>query len=408
MNELLNESEQLVYDICKGSFLCLWSYPNPLGKDGKELCDTLVVCEPDIIIFSVKDIGLTDSGDLSVNWERWRKRAIDASAKQIYGAERWLDGSFQVIRSDGSPGIKLPGREVRRVHRVAVALGGQGKVPISFGDFGKGFVHVFDKTSLSAIMGELDTIEDFVDYLSAKEALYLSGKITLFQGGEENLLALYLHNGRQFPEKFDLFVIDNNLWARFKDNEYYKARKETDSVSYAWDQLVETLSNDILHGNLEFGPELNDSEIAIRTMARENRFGRRLIGKSFVEFYELTREKRVRSRMALGSSDVTYVFLAMPHGEDREYRKAELFGRCLVARGLHQERSTVIGLATERYEEGKGYSFDLIHMHIPQWTVELQEQMDYAQKEFGYFANPRLTKVHEDEYPGTTEKKKDF
>jgi hypothetical protein len=408
MNELFNESEQIVYDICKGSFLCLWSYPNPLGKDGKELCDTLVVCEPDIIIFSVKDIGLKDSGNLSVDWQRWRKRAIDASAKQIYGAERWLDGSSQVIRSDGSPGIKLPSREVRRVHRVAIALGDQGKAPISFGDFGKGFVHVFDKTSLNAIMGELDTIEDFVAYLSAKEALYLSGKTTLFEGGEEDLLALYLHNGRQFPEKFDLFVIDDNLWAGFKDNEYYKARKEADSVSYAWDRLVETLSNDILHGNMEFGPELNESEIAVRTMARENRFGRRLLGKSFVEFYELAREKKVRSRMALGNSDVTYVFLAIPHGEDRKYRKAELLGRCLVARGLHQERSTVIGLATERYEDGKGYSFDLIHMHIPQWTDELQKRMDYAQKEFGYFANPRLTKLHEDEYPGTTEEKPDF
>lgn len=399
MNELFNESEQLVYDICKGSFLSLWSYPNPLGKDGKELCDTLVVCEPEIIIFSVKDIGLTDSGDLSVDWTRWRKRAIDASVKQIYGAERWLDGSSQVIRSDGSPGIKLPSREVRKIHRVAVAIGDQGKAPIRFGDFGKGFVHVFDKTSLNAIMGELDTIEDFVAYLSAKEALYLSGKTTLFQGGEEDLLALYLHNGRQFPEKFDLLVIDDNLWAGFKDNEYYKARKEADSVSYAWDRLVETLSNNILHGNLEFGPELNDSEIAVRTMARENRFGRRILGKSFMEFYDLSRQKKVRSRMALGYSGVIYVFLAMPHGEYREYRTAELSGRCLVARGLHKTLSTVVGLATERYEEGKGFSFDLVHMYMPHWNDEKQKQMDYLQKEFGYFAKPRLTKVHVDEYP---------
>jgi hypothetical protein len=408
MNELFNESEQLVYDICKGSFLCLWSYPNPLGKDGKELCDTLVVCDPDIIIFSVKDICLTDSGDFSTDWVRWRKKAIEASAKQIYGAERWLNGSSQVIRSNGSPGIKLPSREARRIHRVAVALGDQGKVPISFGNFGKGFVHVLNKTSLNAIMGELDTIEDFVGYLSAKEALYLSGKTTLFQGGEEDLLALYLHNGRQFPEKFDLLVIDNNLWAGLKDNEYYKARKEADSISYAWDRLVEILSNDILHGNVEFGSELNDSEIAVRTMARENRFSRRLLGKSFVEFYELARQKEVRSRMAPSASGVIYVFLAIPHGQDRKYREAELFFRCLVARGLHQERTTIVGLATERYEEGKGYSFDLIHMNIPQWTDELQRRMDYAQKEFGYFTNPRFKQVHEDEYPGTTEERQDF
>ncbi len=399
MNELFNESEQLVYDICKRSFLCLWSYPNPLGKDGKELCDTLVVCKPDIIIFSVKDIGLTDSGDVSIDWKRWRKRAIDASAKQIYGAERWLDGASHVIRSDGSAGIELPHREVRRVHRVAIALGDQGKASIRFGDFGKGFVHVFDKTSLETIMGELDTIEDFVAYLSAKEALYLSGRTTLFQGGEEDLLALYLYNGCQFPEKYDLHIIDDNLWDGFKDNDHYKARKAADSISYVWDRLVESLSSDILHGNLEFGPELNDSEIAVCTMARESRFGRRILGKSFMEFYDLSRQKEVRSRMALGYSGVIYVFLAMPHGEDRKYRIAELSGRCLVARGLHKERSTVVGLATERYEEGKGFSFDLVHMHMPQWTDDMQKQMDYLQKEFGYFAKPRLTKVHEDEYP---------
>ncbi len=35
----------------------------------------------------------------------------------------------------------------------------------------------------------------------------------------------------------------------------------------------------------------------------------------------------------------------MPHGEDRAYRKAELGGRCLVARGLNKNRNTVIGIA---------------------------------------------------------------
>jgi hypothetical protein len=404
MNQLFNESEQLVYDICKTSFLSLWSYANPLGKDSKELCDTLIVCDPDIIIFSVKDIRITDSGDISTDWKRWRKRAIDASAKQIYGAERWIEGASHVIRSDGNVGIKLPQQEVRRVHRVAIALGDQTKAPIKFGDFGKGFIHVFDKISLNTIMGELDTIEDFVEYLSVKERLYLSGKKTLFHGGEEDLLALYLHKGRQFPDEFDMLVIDDNLWEGFKESEDYKAKKEADNISYTWDRLTEVLSRDILHGNLEFGPELNNSEIAVRTMARENRFGRRLLGQSFMEFYELAHQGKVRSRMALGNSNVTYVFLAMPHGEDREYRKAELAGRCLVARGLNKARNTVIGVATERYEEGKGFSFDLVYLNIPQWTDELQKQIEYAQKEFGFFANPKYIKLHEDEYPQITKK----
>lgn len=405
MNQLFNESEQFVYDICKKSFLSLWSYTNPLGKNSNELCDTLIVCDPDVLIISVKDIRITDSGDISTDWNRWRKRAIDASAKQIYGAERWLEGATHVIRNDGNVGIKLPEKGVRRIHRIAVALGDQGKAPIKFGDFGKGFIHVFDKTSLNIIMGELDTIEDFIEYLTAKERLCVSGKKTLFRGGEEDLLALYLHKGRRFQDEFDMLIVDDNLWEKFKESGKYKAKKDADDVSYAWDRLTEVLSKDILHGNLEFGPELNESEIAVRTMVRENRFGRRLLGQSFVEFYELAWQKKVRSRMALGNSNTTYVFLAMRHGEDRKYRTAELGGRCLVARGLNKDRKTVVGLATERYEEGKGFSFDLVYLNIPMWTDELQNQMEYAQREFGYFAKPQYMKIHEDEYPQITKNK---
>lgn len=43
------------------------SYPNPHGKESKELCDVLVVCSPDIITVSVKDIRASESGNLSVD-----------------------------------------------------------------------------------------------------------------------------------------------------------------------------------------------------------------------------------------------------------------------------------------------------------------------------------------------------
>lgn len=399
MNQFFNESEKFVYDFCRGSFLSLWSYANPLGKGGNELCDILLVCDPDIIIVSVKEIGFKNSGDVLSDWERWRKKAIEASVKQIYGAERWIAVASTVIRSDGSLGIRFPDMQVRRVHRIAVALGGEEKMPIHFGDFGKGFVHVFDKKSLQIIMGELNTVQDFIEYLSAKEDLYQSRRATVLTGGEEDLLAFYLHKGRQFADEHDLMVIGDDLWEGFSKSAEYQAKVAADESSYSWDRLIELLSKDIVSGNLEFGPELNDSEATVRIMARENRFSRRMLGKDFLEFYELARQKKVRSRMALAMSGVTYVFLALPHGEDRKYRVAELGGRCLVARGLHQDRKTVIGLATERYEKGKGFSFDIVYLHKDKWTEEDQKQMTYAQKEFGFFANPRLQKIHEDEYP---------
>ena len=195
MNNPVNESEEFVYQVCHKSFLSLWSYANPKGKKSKELCDILVVCEPDIIVVSVKDIKLTDSGDIETDWQRWLKKAIEGSVDQIYGAERWIKSASNVIRSDGTQGLPFPPVEVRRIHRVAVALGGDDKVPIQFGDFGKGFVHVFDKTSFEIILQELDTITDFVQYLLDKENLYASGKQTVFEGSEEDLLGYYIHNG---------------------------------------------------------------------------------------------------------------------------------------------------------------------------------------------------------------------
>ncbi len=35
----LTESEKILADLCNGSFLQLWTYPNLFSKPGKELCD---------------------------------------------------------------------------------------------------------------------------------------------------------------------------------------------------------------------------------------------------------------------------------------------------------------------------------------------------------------------------------
>ncbi len=191
----MNRSEDFVYNICRHSFLSLWSYANPQGMSGKELCDVLIVCDPDVVVVSVKEIGLGDTGDISTDWDRWSRRAIDASAKQIYGAERWLKSAKRVVKSDGTDGLSLPDLQKRRVHRVAVALGSEGRAPIKYGDLGKGFVHVFDESSFYFVLHELNTISDFVEYLAAKEAYSASGKKIVFEGTEEDLLAMYLHEG---------------------------------------------------------------------------------------------------------------------------------------------------------------------------------------------------------------------
>ncbi|GLQ25202.1 hypothetical protein [Sulfitobacter pacificus] len=127
----LTRSEKFVSQLCERSFLELWTHPNPIGKKGKELCDCLIVCGPHIVIISVKEIEYKDTGDTS-GWERWHRAAIEKSASQIWGAERWLNTSDEVTRHDGRI-ITLPPKLERIYHRVSVSLGGKQQVPITWG-----------------------------------------------------------------------------------------------------------------------------------------------------------------------------------------------------------------------------------------------------------------------------------
>jgi hypothetical protein len=206
-------SEALVERLAKRSFLSLWSESNPLARRGKELCDLLVVCDPDILLISVKEIALERSGSVEVDANRWRRRAIEKSVEQLYGAERQLLRMDRVVRADGAAGLALPPLHLRRIHRIAVALGANGALTISSGDWGKGFVHVMDEIALDRVMAELDTLTDTVEYLRAKEELVARSEVVLPGSDESDLLAVYLHHGRCFPVTADVLLIEPNSWA---------------------------------------------------------------------------------------------------------------------------------------------------------------------------------------------------
>src|SRR5688572_10836216 len=121
----MTPSEQLVLDLCTRSALSLWSYANPRRCDGRELCDVLVVFDDRIIVFSVKEITLNETKDPEVAAQRWLRAAVDASIRQLVGAQRELASMTIVVRHDGHPGIELPPPDRRRVHLVAVAVGGK-------------------------------------------------------------------------------------------------------------------------------------------------------------------------------------------------------------------------------------------------------------------------------------------
>lgn len=394
----LTPSERFVTDLSRRSFLRLWTHPNPKGKKGKELCDCLVVCGPYIVIISVKENEYRDTGD-STGWERWAKAAIEKSASQIWGAERWLDTVDEVIRHDGRA-FTLPQKSERKYHRVSVSLGGQGQVPIKWGDFGNGFVHVCDEHSVGVVFSALDTITDFVEFLSASEALVTSGTYPLFAGGGiEDLVALYLSHGRSFniapdlDKQPDMLIIHSDLWSGFSASEEFKEMKADLSRSYAWDRLIELYTHDLLTDGMfdMYNKEVTNNELALMAMALQPRGYRANLAEALLEFMEEP-QRRIASRVVLGLGKTAFVFLAGP-SSDREFRSRELVLRCLVVRGRLPDVITVVGIATDRPGTSEiGYSSDLVYLHMPDWSAKDEADVTGIQNDLGYFKNAQWSR----------------
>lgn len=219
----VNHSEEILNRLARKSFLSLWSYPNPYvdkgSKDGKkELTDLLVVFGNHVLAFSVKDCEFKDTGDMKKDWNRWKKKAVTKSFDQIRGAERFIkkypDRIYLNKECNQKIYAPLPPLEDLQFHGIIVANGARevcekhhkqsGSLIISSHqspidcpfmveqpDDDGSFIHVLDEYTLDIVMGELDTIADFVRYLCKKEDLIKKGK--MFNAtGEEELLAFYL------------------------------------------------------------------------------------------------------------------------------------------------------------------------------------------------------------------------
>jgi hypothetical protein len=392
MSDGLTKSEQLVVWLCQRAFLGLWTHANPVGKKGKELCDCLIVCGVHIVIVSVKEIEYRDTSD-EVGWARWHKAAIDESAKQLWGAERWLRRSDFVFRKDGRK-VTLAPHDERKYHRVSVSLGGRGNVPLRWGDLGHGFVHVIDEYSLAEVFRELDTITDFVNYLAAVEAVFTQGIRPLFSGaGTEDLLALYVRNGASFGfvdkdgRVPDTVVITEGIWQELIASPEYVARNKDLQSSYAWDRLIEHFANDLLTDGMfdMFSQQVTTDELALVSMARQPRAHRANLADAFLQFLGPEGAK-IGSRVIFAANDTAFVFLC-GDSTDREHRARELTLRCLVVR-VRGPATTVIGIATDRPKEGKqGHSSDLMYLHLPSCTDEDVKNVDGIQRELGYFKN---------------------
>jgi hypothetical protein len=278
---------------------------------------------------------------------------------------------------------------------VSVSLGSGGEVPVIWGDFGNGFVHVFDEHSLLAVFTELDTITDFVSYLEACESLVRKGVRPIFSGGGvEDLLALYVRNGDTFglpKEALDdgsVVVVGEGIWKQLVASPEYKERNADFLSSYAWDRLIEHYAGDLLTGGMfdAHSKEVTTDELALVTMALQPRGYRATLADALVAFLDPS-TKHISSRAVIGASSTAFVFLAAD-STDREHRVRELALRCLVVRGKYAGVKTVVGIGTDRPRcTPGGYSSDIAYIHFDELSLEQVANIAAIQNDLGYFKN---------------------
>jgi len=443
----LTTSERRLAQICGKTFLQMWSYPNLFRESGKELCDLLVVCGNDLIIFSDKSCEMKDSGDAARDWVKWYRKAIEKSASQIFGAERWIrtypDRIYLDPKCTRSFPLPLPSNGDMQVHRVVVArnakarcqreLGGSGSLWIQpdlresehFGapfhvghvSANRGFVHVLDDVSLEVVLGELDTVTDLLRYLRKKEELILSGRL-LVAMGEENLLAMYLCEVNSKGEhRFPLppgkgqMVVPDGLWRDIRQKPEYRRKKRAEENSYLWDDLVNEFAGHIFDGTIIGPPDytLADHEKLVRVLSLESRFERRDLVHSLGSHLANADTSKISYRVVRRSHrpDDEYVFGAFPfNGEDyeeyREMRRAYMRAYCLVLAWKRRQLKRVVGIVTEgRRRREDGASTDIILITPQEWTAELEEEARTLQETIGFHdrRKQRVTPFRSYEYP---------
>jgi len=366
-------SERALVRIARKAFLTLWSYPNVYsdegrasGKgDGKELVDLLVVFGNNVLLFSDKHCAFHSDVDIKIDWPSWYKRAIEKSARQLAGAESFLrrfpDRVFVDKSCQTKLPVALPDPSLARYFLIAVTRGGHEAAARHFGGGSSGsmmlnsmiegdahyehpfevgfplndhrFVHVLDEVTVDALLEELDTVPDLVDYLACKEHYFGANGVFMHVAGEEELLAQYMctmENGRhalpKVPPGAGAVTLLEGDWQFYRSSPQRAAKREADQGSYMWDALIEYQASFVRAGSAiglpETPPETIDHERILRALAAEPRLARRELASHFRFALSKSEPGKKFARMILSGDNMSraYVFLTAPKSPGVDYQ----------------------------------------------------------------------------------------
>lgn len=430
-------TERNLAALCDGSFLRLWSYPNPIRDDGKELCDVLAVFDNHAFIFFDRENKQMDNPekDPLINWRRWERDTIESQVRTAHGAERYLRSGRGVFL-DGALTTPFPHKVDWRhliVHKIVVAHGAKeaclkasqenvyGSLAISYGSgqCGTSFpflvhldkekpVHVFDSHNVGIIFGELDTFWDFTTYLDAKVEAVRKFDV-LSYCGEEDLLAHYFLNYDATSKRYRIgpregeynsVHIGEGEWSDFVKLPQYENRKRANEISYVWDDLIQKTCQNALDGTLGGNAKLLEGRSAIHEMAREPRLSRRALSENMINSMRKFPESgapimRKLSFMPSHYPGTGYVFLQLKaegieEAFSREKRQAMLDIACGAARNKFDYLTKVVGIAMAPPKLSRINSEDFVLLECADWPDEQRRYYDDANRDLKFLCSEFL------------------
>jgi hypothetical protein len=369
-----DEAEAVVHQLGTATFLEDWCYMNPKAPDGKA------------IVWQIKGLKLREGG-------MYKQQDIEKNLRQLHGAYRTLfDKPQKITLTNPRRGPEEFSPEViRRVYLISVMMGEDPDRSTIFSGYQGKIIHNFSRIFTELALHELDTIADFVDYLSAKEDLLISGKEVVVLGGEEEMLGYYLLNERSFNRLQDAthIMFDTGTWEHIQNRPEFVRKKEFDRPSYLWDGIISRAHE----GSSEY-------ELISRELARLNRFERRTISKIMMDAWiQADRDNsHPMFRRMISGRHASYCFLFLDENVARDHRRDMIGTMCFVARDTYRDNHKVIGIATEKKLRPQ-CSYDFCYMNVPQWNADAQAAAKRVRDEFGIFREPKMQRFQEDEYP---------
>jgi hypothetical protein len=422
-----NEAERYLGELAQRSFLKLWTVPNPFKKPGKELADLIVVFGNDLIVVSDKASQFGKAMPLA--WERWQRRTIDASLRQLKTAARSIENSAELFfdsrASTGVP-LSMPATGDRHLHLIAVVRPShdprekpsnwsalsfnteQSGKPFSIGPTyaGNHFVHVFDGETLEFLLTQLDTAPDFLQYLKSRERTLRNSTHLAFS--EKDLFATAIKSWAKSdgfnislptPDPSGRTILPADLWTEYAASDGATATKREYANSRNIDALIDHFHTEYAENKMLNAPKpsFDTHKWALRILASESRFSRRIIADALVDLLKEDDNSTIWASSVPSPElpNVRYVWLTYPERPPTmDLRECEQ----LILRHLRQHllvartkfgSATYVGISVPN-RNIKMLSYSMCMMDGEDWSAESEAEARHWESQ-GVFANPEPT-----------------